>query len=138
VLPSFRCSWTNAAHDDWQLPQRCSWYMRFNFPSGAANYRDHSFLRKFLSLSYDNASFAVSYSKISTLSMQFNSSHVNGSQGSIVIITPAFWQETKWSWLAREKLTFLHSLIFAFEDLGASDASECTPLQENRQSSGCC
>ena len=138
VLPSLRCSWTNAARDGWELPQRCSWYMRYNFHSDAANYRDHTFLRKIARLSSDNASFAVSQLEISSLSMRFSSSHVNGSQGSIVIVNPTFWRETKWSSLVRDWLTFSHSLIFAFQDVVVSDASGCATLKENPRSGGCC
>jgi hypothetical protein len=84
VLPTFRCSWTKAARDGWQLPQRCSWFMRYSFHSDAANHHDHNFLRKIVRLSSDNASFSVSHLEISSLSMRFSSSNDNGSRGSIV------------------------------------------------------
>jgi hypothetical protein len=138
VLPTFRCSWTKAARDGWQLPQRCSWFMRYSFPSDVASYRDHSFLRKIMHLSSENSSFVLRHSEISSLSMQFRSSHVNGSPGSVVVINPTFWLETEWSWLVRDWLTFSHNLMFSFEDLDFLDPSECPPLKENPRYQGCC
>jgi hypothetical protein len=138
VLPSLRCSWTNAARDGWELPQRCSWYMRHNFHSDAANYRDHTFLRKFVRLSSDNPSFSVSHLEISSLSMPFSSSNDNGSRWSIIIVNPTFWRETKWSRFVRDWLAFSHSLIFAFEDVVVSHESGCAILKENPRSGGCC
>ena len=137
VLPSFLCSWTDAAQENWQLPQRCSWYMRYKFPS-EINYRDHSFLRKFMGLSTANASFVVRHSQMSSLSLSFSPGRIDGSQGSIVIMNPTFWLETQWSQLVRDYLTFLHGALFSFEDLGALGASQCASVQDNPRSGGCC
>jgi hypothetical protein len=138
VLPSLRCSWTSAAHSDWPLPERCSWYMRYAFPGDAGSYRDHSFFHKFTSLAKENASFAVSVSEITS----FNMSSISGDAspntlGSVIVVSPIFWRESRHSWFIRDWLPSLHYWL-PLEHQETPLAAACVPLVENPRSVGCC
>ncbi len=134
VLPSMKCSLTDAARSDWPLPDRCSWYMRYSFPGDAASYRDHSFLFKFTSLAKSNVSFTSSVSEITSFSMRSVSSDNHGSLGSLLIVSPKFWLESPYTWIIRDWLPFLHEWL----PLEHRVASTCASLVENPRTAGCC
>ena len=57
--------------------------------------------------------------------------------GSLIIISPQFWRETRWNWVIREWLpSFFHNLV-PLEDV-VPDVSACAPLTENPRPGSCC
>jgi hypothetical protein len=134
VLPTLRCSWTAAAHG-WTLKDRCSWYMRYAYPGDAGSYRENSFLSKFDTLSKANISFTLHHFLLNRGLMldDFRS----GSMGSLIIMSPQFWRETRWNRVIREWLpSFFHYLV-PLED-AVPDVSACAPLTENPRPGSCC
>jgi hypothetical protein len=133
-----RCSWTDAARLDWPLPKRCSWYMRYAFPGDSASYRDHTFLHKFTSLATENTSFSIRIAEMTSFGM---SSILNGSNndslGSMLIVSPQFWQESRHSSFIRDWLPFVHRWL-PLQHQVASYSAVCVPLVENPRAAGCC
>jgi hypothetical protein len=133
-----RCSWTDAARSDWPLPERCSWYMRYAFPGDAASYREHTFLHKFALLARENASFTVNTAEITSFGMASISSDSNhDSLGSMLVVSPQFWQKSAYSWLIRDWLFFLHNWL-PLEQQEATRTAACAPLIVNPRAAGCC
>lgn len=139
VLPSLRCSWTDAARDGWLLQERCSWYMRYNFPGDSGSYRDHTFLNKFQSLSKQNSSFALTHSQLTSFDAGPTFGAVrNFSLGSLIVISPQFWLERKWNWFIRDWLSIAHRWVPVANDGASLVSLGCSALNENPRSSGCC
>ena len=109
--------------------------MRYAYPGDAGSYRENSFLSKFDSLSKANISFTLHYVVLNRGLILDDFS--NGSMGSLIIISPQFWRETRWNWVIREWLpSFFHNLV-PLEDV-VPDVSACAPLTANPRPGSCC